>query len=111
MDAFTEAMGGGRMRQRTMDEMVTYFNQQVSKMDIDVKYKMQLLGMIAAIECENERSEPKTGRWIHHDDKAYAGGGYEECSCCKWRCSEWIFIEDSHYCPNCGCRMMEVDNG
>ena len=49
------------MRQRTMDEMITYFNQQVSKMDIDRQYKMALLGMITAIGYENKKQEQK---WI-----------------------------------------------
>lgn len=49
--------------------------------------------------------EPKKGRWMHHEDKAYAGDGYEECSCCKWRCADWVFIEDSNYCPSCGAKM------
>lgn len=52
-----------------------------------------------------EVTEVKHGRWEHHDDATYAGGGYEECSYCRWRCSEWIFIEDTRYCPNCGSRM------
>jgi len=37
------------MRHRTLDEMVSYFNQQVSEMDIDQSYKIQLLGMVSAI--------------------------------------------------------------
>ena len=37
------------MRHRTLDDMVSYFNQQVSEMDIDQSYKIQLLGMISAI--------------------------------------------------------------
>ena len=37
------------MKQRTLDEMVSYFNRQVSEMDIDQSYKIQLLGMVSAI--------------------------------------------------------------
>lgn len=55
--------------------------------------------------CQLPSVEPKKGRWMHHEDKAYAGDGYEECSCCKWRCADWVFIEDSNYCPNCGAKM------
>lgn len=50
-------------------------------------------------------SAEKVGRWVYHDDESYAGGGYEECTSCKWRCSEWVFIEDNNYCPHCGARM------
>lgn len=40
---------GEPMRQRTLDEMVSYCNRQVSEMDIDQSYKIQLLGMVSAI--------------------------------------------------------------
>ena len=37
------------MRRRTFEEMITYFNQTVSEMDIDLKYKMALLGIVTAL--------------------------------------------------------------
>ena len=37
------------MRRRTFEEMITYFNQTVSEMDIDRKYKMTLLGIVTAL--------------------------------------------------------------
>ena len=37
------------MRRRTFEEMITYFNQTVSEMDIDRNYKMTLLGMVTAL--------------------------------------------------------------
>jgi len=37
------------MRRRTFEEMITYFNQTVSEMDIDQKYKMTLLGIVTAL--------------------------------------------------------------
>lgn len=37
------------MTKRTFEEMVSYFNQTVADMDIDRKYKIELLGMITAI--------------------------------------------------------------
>ena len=57
------------MNRRTFEEMVSYFNQTVADMDIDRKYKMELLGMITAIgiACEKELSiepERKAVRWI-----------------------------------------------
>lgn len=74
---------------------------------IRIEEYADIADIMEIIEMQPIIEERKTGRWIHHDDKAYAGGGYEECSCCKWRCSEWVFIEDSHYCPNCGARMQK----
>lgn len=37
------------MRKRTFEEMITYFNQTVSEMDIDRKYKMTLLGLFTTL--------------------------------------------------------------
>ena len=45
------------MNKRTIDEMITYFNQEVSNMDIARKYKMALLGMITAIGYESKKQE------------------------------------------------------
>lgn len=60
------------MNRRTFEEMVSYFNQTVSDMDIDRKYKMELLGMITAILQRHDEDmkhaptieERKTGKWI-----------------------------------------------
>lgn len=51
------------MKKRTFDEMVSYFNRKVADMEIDRKYKMELLGMITAIlQKHDETIEPQ--RWI-----------------------------------------------
>lgn len=47
--------------------------------------------------------------WEHHDDDLYAGGGYNECTFCGWRISDWIFVSVPNYCPNCGARMDEEE--
>ena len=49
------------MKKRDFGEMVRYFCQKVSEMDIARKYKMELLGMITAIEMEHDLQMPK---WI-----------------------------------------------
>lgn len=41
---------------RNMDEMITHFNDVVSAMDISVKDKMTILGMITAIGYEYQRA-------------------------------------------------------
>lgn len=46
------------MKHRTLDEMIAYFNRQVSEMDIKREYKIQLLGMITAIGHEAS-AQPK----------------------------------------------------
>lgn len=49
------------MDKRTFGEMVAYFNRTVAEMNIAQKYKMQLLGMITAIEVQHDMDMPK---WI-----------------------------------------------
>jgi len=49
------------MVKRDFADMVIYFCQKVSEMDIAQKYKMELLGMITAIEMRHDKLMPK---WI-----------------------------------------------
>lgn len=49
------------MQTRKFDEMISYFNRKVSSMDIDRKYKIELLGMIMAIGLAHEKEMP---HWI-----------------------------------------------
>ena len=56
------------MDKRTMDELIFYFNQEVSKMEISQENKMKLLGMITAIGYENKKQEVvrcRECRWGH----------------------------------------------
>lgn len=50
------------------------------------------------------------GRWIARTDKAYAGGGYMECSVCGQRYSWGAYHEPQEFrhCPRCG-HQMEVE--
>jgi len=49
------------MRRRTFEEMISYFNKNVAEMDINRKYKMELLGMITAILQRHDEDVP---HWI-----------------------------------------------
>ena len=98
------------MNRRTFDEMVSYFNQTVADMDIDRKYKMELLGMITAIlqrHDEDMKHAPtiegrKTGKWVIDDE-------YIDCSVCrhdKWsRVPFEDLVKRFKFCPNCGAEM------
>lgn len=60
------------MQKRKIDELISQFNRKVADMDIDMEYKMELLGMITAIgfACEKELSiepERNMGKWIDGD--------------------------------------------
>ena len=43
------------LTERSMDDMIRYFNNAVAEMDIPQKYKMELLGMIVAIGYKYEK--------------------------------------------------------
>lgn len=49
------------MKRRTFEGMVAYFNKTVADMGIPRKYKMELLGMIAAIL---QKHDEEVRRWV-----------------------------------------------
>lgn len=83
------------MNKRTIDEMITYFNQEVSKMDISQENKIKLLGMITAIGFESKKQDVGHGVWINKYPLS-------TCSVCK---ATMILNDYSNYCPNCGADM------
>lgn len=93
------------MRRRTFEEIVSYFNQTVSEMDIERKYKMTLLGMVLALLQRRDEDvaqiepERKKGKWINirHDNIA-------ECDQCGTTGRAWM-----NFCPICGADMREED--
>ena len=52
-------------------------------------------------------STEKTGRWIKRESNVVFGRPYiYQCSVCKAVVDNQY---ETKYCPNCGCRMMEVE--
>ena len=43
------------MQTRKFDELISYFNSKVAEMNIDTKYKMELLGMVTALGFAHEK--------------------------------------------------------
>ena len=90
------------MRQRTLDEMVSYFNQQVSEMDIDQSYKMQLLGMISAIAygvqkpqwipCSERLPEEDGDYWVTVDPR-YVPPQYKSTDIILWSNGKWMMAD------------------
>ena len=113
------------MNRRTFEEMVSYFNQTVADMDIDRKYKMELLGMITAILQRHDEDmkhaptieERKKGKWTKGSDmplmkhrngkpkkfwpslKYCSNCGHEAFDDSDW--GEQLF----DFCPYCGADM------
>lgn len=53
------------------------------------------------------KQKQKVRRWYDKTDKAYAGGGYTECSVCGNRYSWGAYFEVNNFrfCPKCGAKM------
>lgn len=71
-------------------------------------------GWNEALACVNRlpsaHPEPKTGKWIRHDEvRNVYGGTYVECSECG---EKYVvqYIEDEKYCRNCGADMRGEQN-
>ena len=89
------------MRKRTFNEMIEYFIDRVAKMEIEDKYKLELVGMVSAIQTEHEMQ--KHGKWIN--GSGIVNGHtypFPECSICG-KLSTVLYKPD--YCPNCGADM------
>lgn len=71
------------MEKRQFGEMIAYFNRKVSEMDIAQKYKMELLGMITAIEIQHDMDMPK---WIPFTTRELTEEEREENP--EW---DWVF--------------------
>lgn len=51
----------------------------------------------------------KHGHWLFYEEPD--GYYHSECSECGQWCNEDVFLKGKwHYCPNCGCKMDEVEN-
>lgn len=115
------------MQKRKFDELVSYFNKKVSEMEIETKYKMELLGMVTALGCAYEKemsdlSETKRDSSDtisrqaaidalkeHEDDKGYLRGDFEEilealpsaepvrCKDCYY-CVSYNSFDKTYYC-------------
>ena len=106
--------------------MVSYFNQTVADMDIDRKYKMELLGMITAILQRHDEDmkhaptieERKTGKWIerHHayadEEKAIEEWQSCKCSVCgRYDTRPYLYyFSEPRFCSWCGADMRGKQN-
>lgn len=52
---FAHGQKGEPMQTRKFDELISYFNRKVAEMNIDTKYKMELLGMVTALGLAHEK--------------------------------------------------------
>ena len=104
------------MQKRKFDELISCFNRKVSDMDIDINYKMELLGMVTALGYahEKETEKRKTGQWteknvIHEVESSSPIEQWQsaKCSICgKYHTTPYLYYFDEYnYCPSCGAKM------
>ena len=78
------------MKRRTFEEMISYFNQTVSGMDIDRKYKMTLLGIVTALLQKHDEDVAEIVRCkdckYYHDSEGcfFSTAETEENGFCSW---------------------------
>jgi len=80
------------LKKRQFDEMVSHFNLKVSEMNIARKYKMELLGMITAIQMEHDAE--KTAKVIISLRSGKCGS-----------CGGDLPTGEEKFCPSCGRRL------
>ena len=64
------------MTHRTFDEQIANFNRVVSSWDINQEYKVALLGMIASLGYEHEKSITPEPHWIPVTEEPIPDGEY-----------------------------------
>lgn len=102
------------IKERTIEEIITYINNTIADMDISTKDKMTILGMIVAlgykarkdIAASNDIKPMMRGGWIPKN----ADGSWrvDTCSVCKKDTSYVRYAPAYDYCPNCGAYMKEA---
>lgn len=66
------------MQTQKFDELISYFNRKVAEMNIDTKYKMELLGMVTALGFAHEKElTAQTEQRKENLYRHYKGGTYE----------------------------------
>lgn len=82
------------MKRRTFEEMISYFNQTVSDMDIARKYKMTLLGIVTALQQKHDEDVARIVRC--KDCKHYEWDKLNDAYCClKWG---YEFPDEDGFC-------------
>lgn len=96
-------------RNEIMDLLQLVIEQGVS--DIDGKHNISAETVLAVVKelpsvilKQKIESIPKTGHWVRVTDKA--GHLVWECNKCGWQ-----EIFHSNYCPDCGAKMVELQEG
>lgn len=98
------------MQTRKFDELISYFNRKVADMDIDINYKMELLGMVTALGCAHEKEqnnptiEPQQEpKWVPVSERLpeldvyviATTQWYEITMACRIGDGEWFIHEDN----------------
>lgn len=93
------------MQTRKFDELIAHFNRKAAEMDIDTKYKIELLGMVSALGFAHEKEltaqpEQRTGKWIIEGTITTVRGYWAKCSACGH-----TSFGGGRFCKDCGAKM------
>ena len=74
--------------------------------EVDTKEygRIEVVGVDAIEALPTVTPQPKTGRWIRHDNGKYH---WYLCSCCDAMVGSDEKMMAYKYCPNCGAKMVE----
>jgi len=89
------------LKKRQFGEMVTFFNRKVSEMDIPRKYKLELLGMITAIEVEHDMEMSERTAKVETVEKP----NVFKCGECGQYFHSTSWGSPVDYCSHCGARL------
>ena len=92
----------------TREEAIKYLKEMKDECN-DTIHKVRYVTQEEALEMAIKALEPKTGHWIALENR-FELGDRVKCS----ECGQVFVVGDDvsrHYCPNCGARMLEPQEG
>lgn len=91
----------------TLNGAIKQLHELRSAEDMPIYYKPAIAEVINVLLIDVR--EVKHGRWIYEQLPLPLSDGSKECVRCSVCNTHWD--NESKYCPNCGARMDEVENG
>ena len=108
---------GKRMtKEDQIDKIIDEVEREFEKISIPIMDKLTLFAKVqnALYKCGDLTQEPKMGHWewVQYDGNPNIGNWH--CSECRTIVSRIPEVDNTpiyKWCPMCGCKMQEVENG